>query len=136
MSIVILVQKWLRKQVQGKGYFWMGLTDKGEENVWRWLDGTQPAFTYALNTTVTCCFCLPQINTNSIISFAPCLPVACGSLVSLTTGATVMTSAERTVQGSSMKRCGMISSVKISYSTSARRNGSNVSDSSLLLPEK
>lgn len=46
-SVVILVQKWLRKQVQGKGYFWMGLTDKGEENVWRWLDGTQPAFTYA-----------------------------------------------------------------------------------------
>uniref|UniRef100_H3DIA5 C-type lectin domain-containing protein n=1 Tax=Tetraodon nigroviridis TaxID=99883 RepID=H3DIA5_TETNG len=38
-------QKWLRKQVQGKGYFWIGLTDKEEENVWRWLDGTQPAFT-------------------------------------------------------------------------------------------
>ncbi|XP_056869259.1 collectin-12-like [Takifugu flavidus] len=38
-------QKWLRKQVQGKGYFWMGLTDKDEESVWRWLDGTQPAFT-------------------------------------------------------------------------------------------
>ncbi|KAM9712387.1 collectin-12-like [Menidia menidia] len=38
-------QKWLKKQTLGKGYFWMGLTDRGEENVWRWLDGTEPAFT-------------------------------------------------------------------------------------------
>ncbi|XP_056155290.1 collectin-12-like isoform X2 [Lampris incognitus] len=38
-------QRWLRKQTNGKGYFWMGLTDKEEENVWRWLDGSQPTFT-------------------------------------------------------------------------------------------
>lgn len=37
-------QTWLKRQTFGKGYFWMGLTDREEENVWRWLDGTQPAF--------------------------------------------------------------------------------------------
>ncbi|KAM3860751.1 collectin-12-like, partial [Diretmus argenteus] len=38
-------QEWLRKETSGKGYFWMGLTDREEENVWRWLDGTEPTFT-------------------------------------------------------------------------------------------
>ncbi|KAM4606769.1 collectin-12-like isoform 2-T2 [Polymixia lowei] len=38
-------QKWLKRQTSGKGYFWMGLTDRDEENVWRWLDGTEPSFT-------------------------------------------------------------------------------------------
>ncbi|KAF7213448.1 collectin-12 [Nothobranchius furzeri] len=37
-------QKWLEKQAAGKGYFWMGLTDREEENVWRWVDGTEPTF--------------------------------------------------------------------------------------------
>lgn len=37
-------QKWLKKQTFGKGYFWIGLTDRAEENVWRWLDGTEPTF--------------------------------------------------------------------------------------------
>ncbi|KAL6097700.1 colec12 [Pungitius sinensis] len=36
---------WLKQQTVGRGYFWMGLTDKEEENVWRWLDGSEPAFT-------------------------------------------------------------------------------------------
>lgn len=38
-------QKWLKKQTFGKGYFWIGLTDREEENAWRWLDGTEPVFT-------------------------------------------------------------------------------------------
>ncbi|XP_074549594.1 collectin-12-like isoform X2 [Halichoeres trimaculatus] len=38
-------QKWLKKQTFGRGYFWMGLTDREVEGVWRWLDGTEPVFT-------------------------------------------------------------------------------------------
>ncbi|KAJ8010367.1 hypothetical protein DPEC_G00074330 [Dallia pectoralis] len=37
-------QEWLQKQTRDKGYFWLGLTDRDEENVWRWLDGTEPSF--------------------------------------------------------------------------------------------
>ncbi|XP_044195268.1 collectin-12-like [Thunnus albacares] len=38
-------QKWLKKQTFGKGYFWIGLTDRAAENVWQWLDGTELTFT-------------------------------------------------------------------------------------------
>lgn len=38
-------QQFLKKQINGKGGFWIGLTDSEEENVWKWSDGTMPTFT-------------------------------------------------------------------------------------------
>ncbi|MEQ2273283.1 hypothetical protein XENORESO_002079, partial [Xenotaenia resolanae] len=38
-------QQFVRNAISKKGYFWLGLTDKEEENVWKWVDGTIPVFT-------------------------------------------------------------------------------------------
>lgn len=37
-------QLFVRNAIAGKGYFWLGLTDREEENVWKWVDGTLPIF--------------------------------------------------------------------------------------------
>ncbi|KAM4727629.1 collectin-12 [Anableps anableps] len=38
-------QQFIRNAISKKGYFWLGLTDKEKENVWKWVDGTMPVFT-------------------------------------------------------------------------------------------
>ncbi|MED6279953.1 Collectin-12 [Characodon lateralis] len=38
-------QQFVSNAISKKGYFWLGLTDKEEENVWKWVDGTIPVFT-------------------------------------------------------------------------------------------
>ncbi|KAG7526626.1 hypothetical protein JOB18_043037 [Solea senegalensis] len=37
-------QQFVRNAIGGKGFFWLGLTDREEENVWKWVDGTVPVF--------------------------------------------------------------------------------------------
>uniref|UniRef100_A0A452IQ96 Collectin-12 n=1 Tax=Gopherus agassizii TaxID=38772 RepID=A0A452IQ96_9SAUR len=38
-------QQWIKRQIAGKGNFWIGLTDSEQENEWRWLDRTLPEYT-------------------------------------------------------------------------------------------
>lgn len=38
-------QQYIKNTIAEKTYFWLGLTDREEENVWKWVDGTLPEFT-------------------------------------------------------------------------------------------
>uniref|UniRef100_A0A3Q4B4G6 Collectin-12 n=1 Tax=Mola mola TaxID=94237 RepID=A0A3Q4B4G6_MOLML len=37
-------QQFVTNTMTGKGYFWLGLTDRENEDVWTWVDGTIPVF--------------------------------------------------------------------------------------------
>lgn len=38
-------QQWVSKQMNGINYYWIGLSDTEEHNVWRWVDGTIAQYT-------------------------------------------------------------------------------------------
>ncbi|XP_072323993.1 collectin-12 [Scyliorhinus torazame] len=38
-------QQWVRKQMNGINYFWIGLSDTEEHNIWKWVDGTIAEYT-------------------------------------------------------------------------------------------
>lgn len=44
-GVLFSLQQFVRNTIAGKGYFWLGLTDKEMENEWKWVDGSMPAYT-------------------------------------------------------------------------------------------
>lgn len=58
---IFLPQQWIKRQIAGKGSFWIGLTDSEKENEWRWLDGSLPDYTY--------------VNKNNSVYFLQMLPL-------------------------------------------------------------
>uniref|UniRef100_H3DMS9 Collectin-12 n=1 Tax=Tetraodon nigroviridis TaxID=99883 RepID=H3DMS9_TETNG len=39
-------QQFMKKSIEENAFYWLGLTDKETENVWKWVDGSVPTYTY------------------------------------------------------------------------------------------
>ena len=115
MIVLLLLcpQTFVRNAIAGKGYFWLGLTDREEENVWKWVDGTLPVFKWVKLGLQQICYHRNVTNKHIVCFlnfdvFFMLLLSGSGSLASLITGPTDMNRA-RTAQGLSIMPTGMIS---------------------------